>query len=78
VSTPATEPVRRNVYVAAAFIIISSFFAALGLAADITFQVVAAALGVAFAQGGAAYIGVERARANVYPAAVVEGDHEAS
>jgi peptidoglycan/LPS O-acetylase OafA/YrhL len=61
-NTPASEPVRRNVYAAAIVVAAATFFATLGLADPLTWQTVFAALGVGLGQVALLAFGVERAR----------------
>jgi hypothetical protein len=70
-----TEPVRRNLYPAAAVAALTALLGPLAVAPSYTPQViVGAVLAAVVAFGGVAF-GTERARGDVYPATVVEDDH---
>jgi predicted anti-sigma-YlaC factor YlaD len=71
---PNTEPVRRNLYVAAAVVAVATVLGVLGFAEAWTPQVVAGALGLGLTEFAAIAYGVERARDKAYAPATV---HEA-
>lgn len=58
----ANEPIRRNVYVAAAIAVLATVFGMLAVADPITAQKVFAALAVGLGEAGALWGGTERAR----------------
>lgn len=66
-----TEPVRKNLYVAAAVVAASTFFGACGVVDRITVQVVFAGLGASLAQFAVIAFGVERARDKAWSPATV-------
>jgi CBS-domain-containing membrane protein len=72
-----TEPVRRNLYPAAVAAALTALLGPLAVAQNYTPQVVLGAILAAVVAFGGVAFGAERARGDVYPAAVVEGDHEA-
>jgi disulfide bond formation protein DsbB len=74
-STSATEPVRRNLYPAAVVAALTALLGPLAVVQDYTPQVIIGAILAAIVAFGGVAFGAERARHNVYPAAVVEGDH---
>lgn len=66
------EPVRRNVYIAAVVVALSTFFGALAVVADVTTQVVFGAVSMSLAQFAVLAFGAERARDKAYGPVTVD------
>jgi small basic protein len=73
---PVVEPVRRKLYPAAVVAALTALLGPLAVAQDYTPQVIIGAILAAVVAFGSVAFGASQARHDVYPAAVVEGDHE--
>lgn len=62
----SNEPVRRNLYIAAVIVALSTFFGALSVVAEVTAQVVFGGLSVGLGQLAVIAFGAELARAKAY------------
>lgn len=67
-----SEPVRTSMYVAAAFVALSTFFGGIGLVDEVTFQSVSIAVGAALGQFAVVAFGAELARSKAWAPATVE------
>lgn len=67
-----TEPVRTSLYIAAAFVALSTFFGGIGLVDEVTFQSVSVAVGAALGQFAVVAFGAELARSKAWAPASVE------